>query len=821
MNQKWKYASFVIFFVTVVCASLYANAYAHNNAVNTYAVRWEQPTMLRTENNLKGEELINQWKQNTETLQHEFYEATGTKTKCYFTLQSCYFEVKADELTQINTQTPDGLEIIKSEEYFTPQYAVKSVGIENISEVNVETPWHLDAVGATRVHEEIVSTFPNSRVLLIDSGVDGRHPLLQNTFSGISRNFFPTILCPPGLEVTCDNSGHGTHVAGLISSVEYGVTKGGSEWGSYTTCNGSCDIHSIGLAFDEIAQLLVDEPEVHTVINFSIAAPYAVGSTNMELDPGIRNLESLNANFVMAAGNYGPNCGSEGYPAGGTGGGIPVTAYNVNKIIADFSSRGESPIRIDYPAGAAPGEDVLSTFNHGQVAELSGTSMAAPIVSGMLAMIRSTHNMSAEEAEAVLNQYVEPKQDGTCGGWEYEGDSGDHIYGRGLYNIYNVMSNLGVVKTAEVLVTLQDENGENLQGNVSLTNNGSTVRLLSGQKALVATKNYSVEAFVYGYKTNNVVNFNVREGMVNELTLVLEKENTYSLTGNIFGVEGPLFATLYVVVPEDTFNDYVATTRWNTTDLTDASNGTFSVEGLTEGKYEVNVGNPFCSTSVEVTIPQTTAVEIALSEPFYQAFESDLVQEEVPKVNGPKLLDCDECSEKIILENEVIFNGQIIDNITINSNGLIGLGSDYRFPSTIWSPRQLPRNNARNIIAPFWTDLDTYFQNEGVWYKELDEGGFVINWSMSPYQYLYREYTIDVTLEYKINGEFIVYYTEIPQLDFRNATIGLQINEDEYLQWGHDLIANLKLNNKALNWKNNVEGCTYNVTTKLSTPFIR
>ncbi len=114
---------------------------------------------------------------------------------------------------------------------------------------------------------------------------------------------------------------------------------------------------------------------------------------------------------VVAAGNSGPGADTIGAP-GSYLQSITVGATDSNDKIASFSSRGPSKIKdpngnpIMKPDISAPGVNVTSAGKTGnEYVRMSGTSMATPAVSGVIALILSKYpTLTAEQVKTVLAQ---------------------------------------------------------------------------------------------------------------------------------------------------------------------------------------------------------------------------------------------------------------------------------------------------------------------------------------------------------------------------------------------------------------------------------
>lgn len=131
------------------------------------------------------------------------------------------------------------------------------------------------------------------------------------------------------------------------------------------------------------------------VINLSLGGEYPNGT----LQKAIEYASSKNVIVVMAAGNDGKSL--PGYPARyADNWGVAVGAVDKNKNMADFSNRaGQNPLAYV----TAPGVKVYSTLPGNQYASYSGTSMAAPHVAGVVALMLSANsNLTDAQVRQIL-----------------------------------------------------------------------------------------------------------------------------------------------------------------------------------------------------------------------------------------------------------------------------------------------------------------------------------------------------------------------------------------------------------------------------------
>jgi hypothetical protein len=189
-----------------------------------------------------------------------------------------------------------------------------------------------------------------------------------------------------------DDNNHGTHVAGIVLGATQDITaatlqpakirimplKFLSSSGSGSTSDG---IEAIYYAINNGA----------TVIN----ASWGGGGYSQTLLAAITAAYNAQVSFVAAAGNSHLNNDSQPtYPANySVQNIISIAATTDYDSMASFSNYGKQTVHI-----ASPGEDIWSTLPNNGWAEFSGTSMATPLVSGIVALME-------REAGVAINGY--------------------------------------------------------------------------------------------------------------------------------------------------------------------------------------------------------------------------------------------------------------------------------------------------------------------------------------------------------------------------------------------------------------------------------
>lgn len=262
--------------------------------------------------------------------------------------------------------------------------------------------WGIFATGIDRVWA--VTTGKGVTVAVVDSG-SGPHPdLAENLLPG--RSFMNSTETPDGNDV--DNSGHGSHVAGIIAAVaNNGIGGSGVAPNAKILPIKVLDQAGQGDARDVAAGVRFAADNGAKVINLSLGG----ATESPSLSQAIQYANDKGALVVAAAGNGGASDKPK-WPAS-LDLTIAVTAVDSSKNATSFDQRG------DYIDIAAPGASIVSTAKGDYVA-LSGTSMAAGFVAGAAALLfaaepRITNSQVRDILLRTATDIGEPGRDQTFG----------------------------------------------------------------------------------------------------------------------------------------------------------------------------------------------------------------------------------------------------------------------------------------------------------------------------------------------------------------------------------------------------------------------
>ncbi len=337
-------------------------------------------------------------------------------------------------------------------------------GIEkNVSFINAPALWSEGALGQ------------GITIGIVDSGVQWDHPLLRMHYRGFANagpkhnyNWWDAVHttmtagtnpCGVNAPAPCDDLGHGTHITGAAvggNGKDYQI--GVAPEASFMACRDmDRGYASTGSTFEECMQFMLAPWDLTGSNADSTKAPdvvvhpyhcYASGSDCVD-DPVMHmvywNLYAAGITSVVAAEDSGAVCGPitdwpQTYPVAILTGALdfdPNSGYP-STAIATYSNSGPGspPTMLFKPDIASPGTNILSAVPGGNVASMSGTSVASSQLAGALALILSVRPALRGRPEQMwrLIGTVPPQvvEIGTCGS---PTGSPNYIYGWGNLDV--------------------------------------------------------------------------------------------------------------------------------------------------------------------------------------------------------------------------------------------------------------------------------------------------------------------------------------------------------------------------------------------------
>ncbi|RCJ28276.1 hypothetical protein A6S26_12125 [Nostoc sp. ATCC 43529] len=402
-----------------------------------------------------------------------------------------------------------GADLVKAPEAWAQGYTGQGVVVAVID------------TGVDRNHEDLRNNIWTNANEIADNGIDddGNGYVDDNygwNFSGNNNN-------------TLDGNGHGTHVSGTIAGENnnYGVT--GIAYNAkimpvkVLNDSGSGSYNSIAKGIRYAVDNGAD------VINLSLGGRYS----NRTLESAINYASSKGVIVVMAAGNDGGS--SPNYPARyASKSGIAVGAVDRNNNIADFSNRSGTS-EISYVT--APGVNVYSTVPNNQYDTYSGTSMAAPHVAGVVALMLSANsNLTDAQVRQIVAETSENSTQSTTSS----------------LNISNVnsLTSQAMTQTAEYL-SLKT---------ISSFNNSDFGSIIN--HTFTETTNFVISESISSYDNFDIAS--VSDKALTETSKYLTREAISSFSNfDIDSVSGAITKTTEYLTPSEDSNELVNPQCWN------------------------------------------------------------------------------------------------------------------------------------------------------------------------------------------------------------------------------------------------------------------
>jgi thermitase len=296
-------------------------------------------------------------------------------------------------------------------EYVTESFKVKLVD-HAIDVGTLKEQWAIKKVEAEKAWS-LAGNHGSQNVIvaIIDTGADTKHESLKdNIVAGYDfkdNDNDPNDEFDPNWHTTHKNPGHGTHCAGIVGAT--GLVNGGVVGLSpnvsimplkFIGIDGSGDLMAAIKAVDYAIEKKAD------VISASWGAEVGASQAQPLID-AVKRANDAGVIFVSAAGN-GDSAGvginndeKSFYPANAIfENTITVAASDEADAKTAWSNFGRKSVQV-----ASPGLKIMSTLPSNQYDLLSGTSMATPLVSGLVALLKAQNkSLTGMQVRSLIEQ---------------------------------------------------------------------------------------------------------------------------------------------------------------------------------------------------------------------------------------------------------------------------------------------------------------------------------------------------------------------------------------------------------------------------------
>ncbi|KAJ0405639.1 hypothetical protein ATCC90586_000720 [Pythium insidiosum] len=310
------------------------------------------------------------------------------ESQSYWITNQIYFKDASPDLVQVLSEMPD-IEEIREEKAIELAGAPQADALPQISRnlTETEVEWNIKMIGAPDVWAT-GNRGENVVVGVIDTGAIATHEALRDSFRGEYGWFDPI-----GNTIEpVDGVSHGSHVVGtIVGSHGIGVAPG-AKWMMCRGCSSRC-LERYVLA---CAEFMTCPTDPHGNNRDCTKAPRVInnsyGRRGELMRKAVETWRAAGIIPVFAAGNGCTSCGLVAHPAH-LDNVIAVGATDKDDGLWSGSCKGPSPTGIVKPDLSAPGDDIrsVSTESNSSYRTEVGTSMAAPHVTGTIALMLSAH----------------------------------------------------------------------------------------------------------------------------------------------------------------------------------------------------------------------------------------------------------------------------------------------------------------------------------------------------------------------------------------------------------------------------------------------
>lgn len=387
----------------------------------------------------------------------DFHEEFGEILETY---QQCNEEFKFSELEEFERLVDESAESflenlqqeqVKIEENLklgnavvaelTPPQIRKLAQREDVEYIEIDKPLKLEldqsatVIGAVDARTKGLSgTGRGVIVAVLDGEVDSEHPDLKGRVVR-KRNYTNEDWGKP--------HPHGTHVAGIIAgngSQYKGMAPEVTIWSYKIFPTGSAESLEGSKSARALEDVIKDMKQGVKIANCSWGQSAKPDGRSVVAKTAERAVK-LGLVLVKSSGNKGSNPGTITIPADARGDLIVVGASSRDGTkVMDFSSRGPTTDNRPKPDILAPGEKIISAQVGGGYRKMNGTSMAAPHISGIAALMLERHpQLKTWQIKKILMDSAKP----------LDSEKDPNIAGKGLVDVVKALEIAGKPSTEQ------------------------------------------------------------------------------------------------------------------------------------------------------------------------------------------------------------------------------------------------------------------------------------------------------------------------------------------------------------------------------------
>lgn len=341
----------------------------------------------------------------------------------YYNEEFCCLQIKvpSEKREQVKMEIKQKLKEFSFDVYDETVFNAEAVSFNDPELTNDAHAWFLNVIGVSEAWNFTLGD-PDVIVAVVDNGFDTSHPELEGKiirpYNVLTQNAnLRPIYTKEGEDA------HGTHVAatavgkcnngqgllGIAPNCKLMPVQVGNdniegcmsnqailEGVLYAVNNGADVVNiSLGMRTPEMVRCMSEGQQLNYISS-------SLKQEEMMWERIFEKARQRNCIIVFAAGNDNVISGID--PKKRNNATIRVSAVNTTLGKADFSNYGRyAQLNREYSSVSAPGESIFSASPHGKYVTMQGTSMAAPVVAGTVALLKSVNkNMTADQALSLL-----------------------------------------------------------------------------------------------------------------------------------------------------------------------------------------------------------------------------------------------------------------------------------------------------------------------------------------------------------------------------------------------------------------------------------